>query len=76
LARTLGCQEDKNGIAANATPIAPVPTVAAVNSRRRLWSTCSLIRLKPPDSVHKSSRNPKKKTQCFPKNVAGALYTD
>jgi hypothetical protein len=39
LARSLGCHEDRNGIAMNATPTAPVPTVAAVNRRRRLWST-------------------------------------
>jgi hypothetical protein len=39
LARALGCHDAKNGTAANATPIAPVPTVAAVNKRRRLWST-------------------------------------
>src|SRR5271169_5605863 len=42
-ARALGCQEARNGTAAKATPIAPVPTVAAVNSRRRLWSTWSLM---------------------------------
>ena len=43
LARALGSQEAMNGAAANATPIAPVPTVAAVNNRRRLKSTFSLM---------------------------------
>src|SRR5450631_796796 len=43
LARALGCHDAKKGTAANATPIAPVPTVAAVNKRRRLWSTSSFI---------------------------------
>src|SRR6202790_1233962 len=42
-ARALGCQDAKKGTAANATPMAPVPTVAAVNKRRRLWSTSSFI---------------------------------
>jgi hypothetical protein len=56
-ARALGSQEVRNGTAAKATPIAPVPTVAAVNKRRRLWSTSSFIRVFPPN-VDKSSRKP------------------
>src|ERR1700722_20351612 len=43
LARALGCHDAKKGTAAKATPIAPVPTVAAVNKQRRLWSTSSFI---------------------------------
>jgi hypothetical protein len=39
LARALGCHDAKKGTAANATPITPVPTVAAVNKRRRPRST-------------------------------------
>jgi hypothetical protein len=38
-ARALGIHDAKKGHAANATPITPVPAVAAVNKRRRLWST-------------------------------------
>ncbi len=57
LARALGFHEARKGTAANATPMAPVPTVAAVNSRRGLWSTCSLIRLSL-GIVDKSSRKP------------------
>jgi hypothetical protein len=36
LARALGFHDARNGTAAKATPMAPVPTVAAVNKRRRL----------------------------------------
>jgi hypothetical protein len=39
LARTLGSHDAMNGTAANTTPTAPIPAVAAVSSRRRLWST-------------------------------------
>jgi len=32
VARALGCHDAKKGIAANTAPMAPVPTVAAVNN--------------------------------------------
>src|SRR6202789_1520011 len=73
LARALGFHDAMKGIAANAAPITPVPTVAAVSKRRRLWSTSSLMRL-PSKIVDKSSRKPLWR-QCFPKNIGSALYT-
>src|ERR1700716_3076380 len=77
LARALGFHDARKGMAANAAPITPVPTVAVVSNRRRLWSTSSTSSLmrNPQESVDKSLRKPLR-GQCFPKNIGSALYTD